>query len=496
MGSSRGEIRQLLFDLRDSRSTGTKMNDKANRAINLAMKHLVGDLPLAILPDEEHVVLYPDVVGTDATVAARLRAHTADAWVLQFTTPAGTTPIDSTIWVPTVDSTWDGIMHLEVKDPDGVWHRRQSREWWLGDSVYNVSLDRKWRNTTDTLMEFRIHQPKFYLRGDVIKILSPARMWSDERNLLYEVAPHEGFQSDLRDYRGETTGGPPSLFFRQGAFRPGKDMLTPFTAPTLTALGTWVGAEQEGDFSIFYTYTWGRKDAEWQETPGGNAFTPMWESPPSPSATFSHTANPGRIIRIQCPNPDEMLNFDVGGSVREGRTGYRIRVYVARTAIRTAGLGANDLVEADSVPYLLTSFDPDTTIPTGAYNWDGVVLPDRLVRHYAANGYYAYSTFPQADSRYEIDMRVLRQPVDLAHDQDVIPLQDIVMPGFMKLCLHYFAQLDGMDHAAAKMYLDTYKKDHLPDLRHLYENPGGVVRQPAFGVNRPITRYGVFKDAS
>lgn len=482
-GSSRGELRQLLYDLRATGSTGSKSEARANRAINLALKQFAADVPNALIPDEEHVVLYTDVNSGDTNVDATVQA-TTDQHVLEFRTSAGAV---LSSWTPTVDGRWDGIMHLEVQDPDDttLWHRFQSREWWSEtdtDTKYYVSLDRKWKDTSSTGMNFRIYQKHFYMPGDVLQILEPARIWGDSQQMLRQVAPHEGYARDLKDYRGEKKGEP-LIFWRDGSFKPGRDMLQPTTAPTLTFTGSWVGPEQEGDFEIFYTYVWGKQDLLWQGNPGGDVVKPIWESPPSPAAVTNQGAFSGSGLRMTASNPDEMLNFDIAGTKREGRTGLRVRFYVRRTALYSGGAGSYNNTDADSIAYLLAEVDPAEVNPVASYTWTGTRVPDRLVRHYPVNGYYAYSVYPTPDSRHEIDFRVLRMPIELSHDQDTIPIQQDAHPCFQELCLAWFCRMDAVDMQASAFHMTEYERQ-LPTIRDRYENPARTVEQRPWNARR------------
>ena len=95
MNTNLGALRERLFNFRAWDSSGKALDNRIREAINVALERLAGDVPEALVPDEEHVVLYPDVVGTDATVAARIRSVAAgappigDSKVLEFTTVAG-----------------------------------------------------------------------------------------------------------------------------------------------------------------------------------------------------------------------------------------------------------------------------------------------------------------------------------------------------------------------------------------------------------------------
>ena len=278
MNTNLGALRERILNFRSWDSSGVALNKRIRETINVALERLAGDVPEALVPDEQHVVLLPDVVGTDATVAARLRAI-ADTRVLEFTTTAGAALGATPVWSPTVDGTWDGIMHLEVKDPDGTWHRRQSREWWTvgggAATTYYVTLDRPWRNATDTLMEFRIHQPEFFLSDDVMQVLEPARIYDDSRQQVWKIDTAGAYRQDMVDFQGNSRGRPYRMW-RGRRFQ----MPTPRAAPQAGEFADntgWVGPEQTGKFKFCYTIVWGRRDAEWQYSPGGTQ-DPMWES--------------------------------------------------------------------------------------------------------------------------------------------------------------------------------------------------------------------------
>ena len=163
MNVSLAALRARLLDLRSWDSSGETLNNRIRAALNLALDRLAGDVPEALVPDEEHIVLYADVDSEASTVDARLKC-TSDRRVLEFVDTAGAGIADGaslTTWRPTITGEWDGIMHFEITDPDGVAHRRQSLEWWKDTSGsptrYYASLDRPWRNITDAAMKFRIH---------------------------------------------------------------------------------------------------------------------------------------------------------------------------------------------------------------------------------------------------------------------------------------------------------------------------------------------------
>ena len=496
MNTSLGALRERLLNFRAWDSTGSSLNKRIREAMNTALDRLAGDVPEALIPDEEHIVLLPDYVGSDATVAARLRA-TTDSRVLEFTTAADAVLGASPIWSPTVDGTWDGIMHLEIKDPEGVWHRRQSREFFTtgsgGSTTYYVSIDRRWPNNSDTLMDFRIHQPEFFFTDDVMEVLEPARVWDSTRQQVWSIDTAGASRQDMVDFQGNSTGRP-YRFWRGRHYQ----VPTPRRRPEAqidARTNAWVGPEQTGKFRFCYTIVWGRKDPEWQYSPGG-VLDPQFESAPSPesaqltltsssAATQTTTVGSG-VIELRAENIDYMTDFDIASALRETRSGYRIRFYVARDSFdagQPAGLAADNIVETSGIFYLLAEVDPATTTPTAVYRWDGSVIPDlmRPLKH--STGYYAYKCYPHQDARYELDFRVLRLPRKFIDDQDTAPIQRDAVPALIELSLYYMCLLDGVDQQGAQIHLDRFQS-LARRYRARYANTGRVV-EPV-----PITGYG------
>ena len=148
MDVSLGALRERLLEMRAWDSSGSTFDKRVRSALNSALDRLAGDVPEALVPDEEHVVLRAET--DSATHNLAINYHT-DNRVLRITDTAGvnlgnsSADATSKTWYANTfksDGTWDGIMHLEVKDTAGTWHRRQSREWWVDGEVVYVSIDR------------------------------------------------------------------------------------------------------------------------------------------------------------------------------------------------------------------------------------------------------------------------------------------------------------------------------------------------------------------
>ena len=509
MNTNLGALRERLFNFRAWDSSGKALDNRIREAINVALERLAGDVPEALVPDEEHVVLYPDVVGTDATVAARMRSVAAGAppigaaKVLEFTTAADAVLGAAPVWSPTVDGTWDGIMHLEIKDPNGVWHRRQSREWWTDGvgvaTTYYVTIDRRWQNGTDTLMEFRIHQPEFFLDDDVREVLEPAIIYDSPRQQVWKIDTAGAYRQDMIDFQGNSRGRP-YRSWRGRHFQ----MPTPRAVPKSSLLydqNPWMGPEQTGKFTFCYTIVWGRRDAEWQYSPGGTQDC-VWESAPSPVtaeiSNIPHRDEKGTNIsriRLRAENIDFMTDFDIAGTTREDKSGFRIRFYVARNAYQLGEGGPNNVVETSGIYYLLDEIEPSAGTPTTTYDWDGSQIPDfyRPLKH--STGYYAWKVYPHQDQRYELDFRVLRLPKKLQDDQDTAPIQRDAIPALIELSLHYMSLIDGVDQQSAQIHLDRFQV-LARRFRARYANTGNIVQPMPLGGYYTRYQYGTYRNTT
>ena len=84
MDVSLGALRSRLFALRSWDSTGVTLDNRIRAALNLALDRIAGDIPEALVPDEEHIVLYPAVDGSASTVASKVLTRSSDKRLLYF----------------------------------------------------------------------------------------------------------------------------------------------------------------------------------------------------------------------------------------------------------------------------------------------------------------------------------------------------------------------------------------------------------------------------
>lgn len=494
MNVSLSELRARILDLRATDSPGESYDERIRKAINLALDRLAGDVPEALVPDDEHVVLLPDVVGSDESVKARIRVDT-DTRVMEFRTPAGTT---LSAWTPTTDGTWDSIMHIEFTDPKGQKHRRIGLEWWEASGEYYVTLDRPWPAgllTTD-LMDFRITMQEFFFSDDVMEVLEPARLFDETRQQVWAIDTGGAYRQDMVDFNGEVKGRPFRMWRSRHVQIP-----APRRKPNLKVLSgeesssPWVGPERQGKFRVCYTYVKGRKDEEWQDSPL-DVRDPQFESAPSPVSEpidYADLAPGTGALRMVAANIDAMTGFDVPATRRQGRSGYRIRFYIARDSVHGLGGAQFTNVETAGIFYLLAEVEPSSVNTLGAatYVWDGSVTPDyfRPLKH--STGYYSYKVYPHPDNRYELDFRVLRLPRKFKFDTDTAPIQRDAIPALVELSLYYVALTDGADQSGAQLHLDRYQ-DLAQRFRQRYANPGRVVEPVPITGYALRRRYGTF----
>ena len=398
MDTSLKAAREYIYNDRSWASTGKTLDARVNTCLLRALRDVSGEVPEALVPEDKHIHVRKSVVGSDADVNAKIKS-TTDLKVLQF--------VRSGTWVPTIDGTWDAIMHVEVTDSAGRIRRRQCREWWLADGVYYVSLDRPWFEVSQsTEYDFRIYQPEFFLQANAIEILTPMQLFDDSEQLVGQISSGTARREYLPDFR-QRVQGRPTDFWRGRFFQLPSPTEAPivesYVAATIDNANTkgnqyflpWSGPAQAGKFEFCYTYAWGRKEQEWGESTG--LFNdPVFESAPSPiSEVFDHAVefdvvnkdtsaadpvnfppfadpNPAykqaRAIVIQTKNLEEMLDFvgneagipvassytnpPSGAELRYGRSGIKIRIYVRRTALyRDYGPDASQFDDRSGTPF-------------------------------------------------------------------------------------------------------------------------------------------------
>lgn len=214
-------LRKQLYAMRSWDSSGTAADAKIKDALNVALRRMASDVPQALVPDEEHIVLHPDVLSGDTAVDARVVSGDNDKRLLQFTDSAGTS-IGSgsslTSWLPVITGEWDAIMHIEITDENGRIHRRQCLEWFKstvqGTVNYYVTIDRPYvklipnSDASGGRLHFRIHQPELFFSDDVMEVLEPARIFDGTRQQVWKIDTGGASRQDMLDFEGNSKGRP------------------------------------------------------------------------------------------------------------------------------------------------------------------------------------------------------------------------------------------------------------------------------------------------
>ena len=90
MDVSLGALRERLLEMRAWDSSGSTFDKRVRSALNVALDRLSGDVPEALVPDEEHIVLNKDTVSGDHNLAIN---YYTDDRMLKITDTAGVTRV-------------------------------------------------------------------------------------------------------------------------------------------------------------------------------------------------------------------------------------------------------------------------------------------------------------------------------------------------------------------------------------------------------------------
>jgi hypothetical protein len=439
-----GEARSKVADLRARHidSDATYIDAFRRSVVAPALKQLASDVPEAFIPDEEVVVVYEDYTHESL---GRTLAATTDALVLSL----GLVALPGGAAIET-NGTWDGIYHLEITHPvTGEIVRRRCREFFtasdpLFGSTYYVSIDRPWRNSSDTGLKFRLYQPYFYTRDDVTEIVD-GRVFDANRQPIFPVPAGLVRLIAQEDYNGTVTG-PPRRLSRWGHEQiPAPNKRPVATAPNQDPPVPWLGPEPPGSFVYCVTYRWGRRDRDLR-APGGS-FDPMLESSPGPkSATVVMPSASNAVVVTNLANIDYVQGFDpVPAQLRNGHSGWSTRIYRARLAIVTTPGMVNAVEAPEDVFFFLDEVDGIVT----SYTDNGSVTPDYNRRLPESHGYFKWVLHPHPTERTTVDLRVYRRPLPLLDDSDAPQVHPDFEDLLLLLFLKYAAMLDKQPAEAA-----------------------------------------------
>ena len=345
--------------------------------------------------------------------------------------------------------------------------------------AYRLSVVTPWDFSTygHGPFKYRIYTQKYSLPDDLVEMRS-MRLWQNSRNWPLSVLGQEEAEAlSIADPKLNIARGLPRTVFRREHVKiPGPGVAPKVELdPEVQAYQKWQGPEPRGTFEYVITYTWGKRDiffsnpgmgyafgyeTDWSndetvsdvfnadplkpEDASSNRFRePLWESAPSPISVKVEVpiidAGLAKAVKITLPNIEYMLGFMSGGQTFGGGTwerknihqsGIHVRIYRRRSTedftaydslstVSPAGVDVTNLNKLDikNAFYLLSEFRIDEA-NGGIFYDNGRIIPDYNRRLRDIHGYQTVQLYPQPDARYELDVRCVRRPQKLEHDQD------------------------------------------------------------------------------
>lgn len=479
------ELKRQVLDLMTlSDPNTTQFDDRVRDAARAALSEME---PTAVQQVTFTTQVFED--RTTESTAVYLQA-TADTRVLMFTDVSGIST--SLPWVPPVNGTWDRIMNMALVATVEVSrvvissdeYRVAAWEFFsittgMSESDppntvrYYVSLDRPWRNTTDTGITFRIYQNTVWTPNWTNGLIgaTPGRIYdSNEQNIILCT------QEQLKPTKRENGQGTPRFVARNGQYA-----LPPLRRAVIATEDDntpWDGPEQEGQWQFYATVVGGRQDRAYN-IGGTDIVDPTFESAPTPiSVEFDHTTASGSAIVLTAPNPDQMLNFDTA-SLRKGRTGLRVRFYAACNGLIAAGAGSRNDVSADSIPYLLAEVDPVPSAMDVTYTWTGESL-DRMRTMFASGEQFGYELYPRPDDDYIIDWQVMKRMPALWSEYDPLPIKPEATNAFLYLWAANLGPKVGIGLDQAEMWRSASRPHMAKALAVNADN--GIIRGRGYGM--------------
>tara|TARA_R100001510_G_C7650928_1_gene208487 strand:+ start:69 stop:1241 length:1173 start_codon:yes stop_codon:yes gene_type:complete len=298
----------------------------------------------------------------------------------------------------------------------------------------------------------------------------------------------------------------------------------------------WLGPEPPGTFEYKVTYSWGKRDVEFQlpglghykgyaqtldnvefTSPAGrfpskstdadgdgdpssrNRFRePRFESPPSQASnamTNVLVQDKYSAIKLSLPNINYALGFMTyvaGGVSRPSvpQSGVYVRIYRRRIdtlmknygnlTAATKGLATAQL-DSDDAFHLLAEFRPD---PDNGSVWydNGTFLPDYSRRLRDVHGYQTMQFYPKPDKRYAVEMRAIVRPPKLVDDRDAPLVHAEAVNVLLEKAMVYL--YENMGQTARSEYSTGRYQELLLTLTKRY----GDLRPPSVPVLRTMTR--------
>jgi hypothetical protein len=437
---NRKGIIDAVFDQHDwAPSQSESAQKKIGRFLDRAMNTMAEDSPYLFFEREIRLAVHPDRFPSDQDTLTT----TADAWVLRTELPAGASA--ALDWES--DREWGGrylMVLLPKADPqdDDEWHSIRIREVWQDtvgvDPFIFISLERPWRNTTDTAMKYRVVSNEYVLPDNLIELHS-ASVIEDNTSFPYPLAVIGQTQAEFATFPNHSelqASGVPRVAYR-------REYQQKLRAPTRLSAqiddpdtgDAWLGPEAIGEFEYIITYTWGKQEI-WTHSPGPSEqdtllpeiarYEPYWESAPSPVSNrvevgFSPVVatQPGKAVVLNLPNVDFTMGFDekTGGptTVRYHRAGIKKRIWRRRLSSQASPFTPGSEADYPDGFFLLDVVDGHTI----SYTDNGTKTPDynRMLRE--VHGYQTFRLYPRPNKRMELVLRATLSPAPLVNDTDV-----------------------------------------------------------------------------
>lgn len=465
-------IRAAIFAQADwAPSNSPVAKDRVDEFINRAYFRMAEEAPFLFFESEIRMPIDPDVNKASSTDLLRVASSlgVADAWVLETELTNGAP--GSTSW--NSDRLWDGRTIQLYDSDDDRWIKYTIREVWLEGDRYRISLNRPWKNTTDTGIDWYIETHEFNIPQDAIEVRSLTLRRSTAIWPLSILGQDSAEWASLANSGRIVSSGLPRWAFR----REHKSLRAPTFDPVASTTQIWTGPEPTGKFEYRFTYVWGKQEI-WFHNPGpqtqttqtatDSRYQPYLESPPSPkTAQIDNTADIGggvyNAIEMTLPNIDFMLGFGLATMPRLNRSGIKKRVYRRRISEGpTPGVPAGRSIEQPDDFFLLAEIDGHIT----SFLDDGSITPDYGVPLQPIHGYQTVRLWPTPDKNYTVEVRCVRRPKALTDEQDYPLLHEDAIDCLITKALAYLYESQG--NAAMAQYSLTGYQENLYALGKRY----------------------------
>ncbi len=437
-------------------------NDRVDEFINRAYFRMSEEAPFLFFESEIRMAIDPDVKKASTTDLLRVASTlgVSDAWVLETELAVGAA--GSTTW--NSDRLWDGRTIQLYDDDQSRWLKYKIREVWTQGNRYRISLDRPWKNNTDTGIDWFVETHEFNIPQDAIEIRS---LTLQRETLMYPLSilgQDSAEWASVANSGRIVSSGLPRWAFR----REHKSLRAPTFDPvasTTVAPDLWVGPEPTGKFEYRFTYIWGKQEI-WFHNPGPQTQTtqtatesryqPYLESPPSnKTAQVDNTTDLSGLgsygqIQVTLPNIDFMLGFGLATMPRLHRSGIKKRIYRRRIS---EGPIVRSIEQPDDF-FLIAEVDGHVT----TYTDTGAATPDYGVPLQPIHGYQTVRLWPTPDKNYTVEVRCVRRPKPLTDEQDYPLIHEDAIDCLITRALAYLYESQG-NAAMAQFSLTAYQEN-------------------------------------